>query len=85
MDKILSARLDEAVVNELHRVTRRLGMTKKRFLEEAIQSKVRQVADNATPDVWEETRGAWRRHEEIQTTIRAGRRKFNAAFKRRHR
>ncbi len=37
MEKIFSARLDEAVLDELDRVTRRLAITKKQFLEEAIR------------------------------------------------
>jgi len=36
VDKIFSARLDEMAIDELNRCTRRLGLSKKQFLEEAI-------------------------------------------------
>lgn len=85
MDKILSARLDETVVDELNRVTKRRGITKKQFLEEAIREHAgRGEAGDAT-DVWAETCGAWQRRESPRTTIRKARRAFNAATTRHHR
>lgn len=37
MDKVFSARLDERAIQEMTRVAKRLGMTKKEFLESAIR------------------------------------------------
>ena len=85
MEKIFSARLDEAVLDELNRVTRRLRMTKKQFLEEAIRLRAHQLGGEADADVWTETSGAWQRAEAPETTIRKARRAFQRSFGRHHR
>jgi hypothetical protein len=85
MDKVLSARLDETVVDELTRVTKRRGITKKRFLEEAIRKHAARSAGEDAEDVWTETCGAWSRREPVRTTIRRARRATNAAMTRHHR
>jgi hypothetical protein len=85
MEKIFSARLDEAILDELDRVTRRLGVTKKQFLEEAIRLRAQQVSSDTEKDVWAETSGAWKRAEEPQATIRKARRAFRRSFDRHHR
>jgi len=43
MDKVFSARLDEAVVDKMNRLARRLRITKRQFLEEPIRSRAQQV------------------------------------------
>ena len=45
MDKIISARLDESAIDEMERVVRRLGSTKKRFIEEATHLRARAGRD----------------------------------------
>jgi hypothetical protein len=82
MDKVFSTRLDEAVLDELNRVTRRLGVTKRRFLEEAIRLRAQQSAGTGDTDVWSETLGAWRRRERASTTIQRARRRFRQSFRR---
>jgi hypothetical protein len=76
--------LDEAVLDEMERVTRRLKMTKRRFLEEAIHLRAQQQ-DALGADVWSETLGAWKRKEQPETTIRRARGAFRRSFARRHR
>ncbi len=85
MDKILSARLDEAALDEMERVTRRWKMTKRRFLEEAIYLRAGQLSEGRDGDVWSETLGAWRRRERPETTIRRARQEFRRGFERLHR
>ena len=70
MQKIFSTRLDEATLNEMERVTRKLGMSKRQFLEEAIQLRVERLSRDEQGDVWGETLGAWQRRESGATTIR---------------
>ena len=84
MQKIFSTRLDEATLDELERVTRRLGISKRRFLEEAIQQRVRHFVSEQHADVWADTLGAWRRKEPAGTTIRRARRAFQRGFARHH-
>jgi hypothetical protein len=85
VEKIFSARLDEAVLDELDRVTRRLAITKKQFLEEAIRMRAQQLSNQEGMDIWTETLGAWVRREKPETTIRRTREKFRQSFERRHR
>ncbi len=84
MQKIFSARLDEAALDEMDRVTRRLRISKRQFLEEAIQLRARALTVDDRDDVWSETLGAWRRSEQPETTIRRARQAFCRAFDRRH-
>ena len=44
MQKIFSTRLDEATLDDLERATRQLGMSKRQFIEEAIQLRVERVS-----------------------------------------
>ena len=85
MDKVLSARLDETVVDELSRVTKRRGITKKQFLEEAIRAHAGRSEAGAASDVWAETCGMWKRREAPRTTIRRARNALNATITRHHR
>lgn len=84
MQKIFSARLDEAALDELDRVTRKLRISKRQFLEDAIHERARALAGDAADDVWADTLGAWRRDEAPETTIRRARRAFRRTFVRRH-
>jgi len=85
MQKVFSTRLDESVLDEMERVTRRLRITKRRFLEEAIHRQALQLSGQEGSDVWTETLGAWRRREKPETTIRRAREAFSAGFERQHR
>ena len=82
MDKIFSTRLDESVVVELERVTRRHGMTKKKFLEDAIQSHARDLSGKEGLDIWSETFGAWSRKGTTVQTVDRARRTFRKNFSR---
>lgn len=84
MQKIFSARLDEAVLDELDRVTRKLRISKRQFLEDAIHQHAEALAGDAQGDVWSETAGAWRRSESPVTTIRRARQAFRRSFGRHH-
>ena len=81
MDKVLSARLDQTVVDELARLSRQLGISKKQLLEEAIRLRAKRTA-TSTNDVWSETCGLWRRHEAPPKTVRRVRRVFETAMQR---
>ncbi len=85
MEKIFSARLDEAALDEMERVTRRLKMTKRKFLEQAIYLCARQLGQSDSEDIWSETLGAWKRNEKPETTVRKARGEFRRNFARRHR
>ncbi len=85
MDKVFSARVDEAVLDELNRVAGKLGITKRQFLEEAIRLRAQQFSRREDADIWAETSGAWRRRRESTTEIiRTARRRFQRSFERHH-
>jgi hypothetical protein len=84
MQKIFSARLDEAALDEMDRVTRKLRMSKRQFLEEAIHLRARGLSAAHGDDIWSETLGVWRREEKPESTIRRARQAFRRTFERRH-
>ena len=84
MQKIFSTRLEEATLHELERATRQLGMSKRQFLEEAIQLRAKAAQRHPSEDVWSETLGAWRRSEPPEATVRRARRAFERSVGRHH-
>lgn len=85
MEKVFSARVDEAVLDDLDRAVRKLGITKRQFLEEAIRLRVQELAHQEDMDIWAETLGAWRRREAAEAIVRKARRRFQRSFERHHR
>jgi len=57
MDKVLSARLDEKVITELDFAVKKLRMTKKQFLEEAIHLRAKEKRIEERLRIVEETEG----------------------------
>jgi Ribbon-helix-helix protein, copG family len=82
--KALSIRLDETTVDALDRATKRLGISKRQFLEEAIRQQASRMTADDTFDVWAETCGVWKRREPPRATIRKARRAFEASMLRHH-
>ncbi len=71
MSKVLSTRLDEDVIAELDRATRRLGITKKRFLEEAIRMRAEADPKAELLEALASSFGAWDRPDQTpEETIR---------------
>ncbi len=85
MDRVFSARLDEAAIEDMSRASKKLGITKKEFLESAIRLRVREVERAARTDLWQETCGAWARDETPDVTRSRSRRTLEASFRRHHR
>jgi hypothetical protein len=74
MTKVLSTRLDDDVIAELESATRRLGMTKKRFLEEAIRLRATSASPGDADTFFQalhDAYGAWQRDETAEETVRA--------------
>ena len=82
MDKVFSARLDEQIIVELERATRKTGMTKKRFLEDAIREHAREVNARGESDIFTETFGLWKRRENPATTVKKVRSVFRKSLER---
>jgi hypothetical protein len=69
MDKVLSTRLPEEVIDELEEAARRLGITKKQFIEEAIRLRARAASRERTHEIIARAAGAWKRKEPPERTI----------------
>jgi hypothetical protein len=84
MDKILSARVDEAVIHKIGALARQMGTTKKAVIEEAVRWYGEKV-QSGEADVFERTLGAWSRKESPQQTVAKARRAFRGSMGRHHR
>jgi predicted transcriptional regulator len=84
MDKILSARVDESVVNRIGSLARRLHTSKKKVIESAIRTYAAQVDKEQDFDVFEHTSGAWQKKESAGETVAKARKAFRESM-RRHR
>lgn len=82
MDRSLSIRLDGGVLDEMERVLKTRRISKRRFLEDAIRKCARQLGEDAQPDVWASTLGAWQRRETPEATARRARTAFRRGFDR---
>jgi hypothetical protein len=84
MDKVLSARVDEAVLARLNAEARRTGLSKKHILEEAITNYVRQAETRGGTSILRETSGAWNRREKPESTVEEARKAFRDSMNRLH-
>jgi hypothetical protein len=69
MDKVLSTRLPEEVIDELEEAAQRLGITKKQFIEEAIRLRAREASRERVHEIIARAAGAWKREERPEETI----------------
>ena len=82
MDKILSARVDEAVIQRIGALARQLGTTKKAIIESAVRSFAQRIEEEKGTDVLQQTFGAWDRKETPQTTVKKARKAFRDSMRR---
>jgi len=82
MDKILSARVDESVVNRIGSLARRLRTSKKKIIETAIEVYATQLDKAQDFDVFEHTCGAWHRKESVRKTVDNARKVFQRSMQR---
>jgi predicted transcriptional regulator len=83
MDKILSARVEESVVNRIGWLARRLHTSKKKVIESAIEAYASKVDKEQALDVFQETCGAWRRGESPAHLVETARKAFRNSMQRR--
>ncbi len=80
MDKVLSARIDEAVVRRIGDLARRLRTSKKDILERAVNLFAESVNKSHATDIFEQTSGAWQRSEGPEKTVTRVRRAFRESL-----
>lgn len=84
MDKILSARIDESVINQIGLLARELNTTKKTVIETAIKLYSEQSDLGKKIDVFENTFGAWHRSETPEETVNNASSTFRKSMERHH-
>ena len=84
MDKILSARIDEAVIRQIALLARELHTTKKAVIESAVRFYSEQTGLKKQVDVFESTCGIWNRAEPPEETVRQARSAFRNSMERHH-
>jgi hypothetical protein len=63
MDRVISARVDEEVVETIDALARELGVSKKQVIEEAVRAYAARMVEAGRADVLARTCGAWARSE----------------------
>ncbi len=84
MDKILSVRVDESVVQQIALLSTELNMTKKAIIESAIKQYSAKKSIEKEIDVFKKTCGVWKREETPHKNILEGRLAFNKSMRRHH-
>ena len=85
MDKIMSTRIDEAVIRHIGMLAKKLGTSKKAVLENAVRCYVEKIETEQGFDVLTDTFGSWQRDKsaaETLQTIKDNMRKSQERFKR---
>jgi len=78
MDRIISARIDEAVIERIGLLATQLKKSKKAVIEEAIRRYADTIEANQGVDILDQTLGAWQRRESEAQTVA----KIRNAFRR---
>lgn len=69
MDKIMSTRVDEAVIRHIGMLAKRLGTSKKEVLENAVRHYLEKIEAEQGFDVLSHTFGCWQRDESAGETV----------------
>jgi predicted transcriptional regulator len=70
MDKIMSTRMDEAVIRQITMLAQKMGISKKAILENAIRNYSEKIAEELDLDIFAQTLGCWQRDESADETVR---------------
>jgi uncharacterized membrane protein len=85
MDRVLSARIDEAWVHRLAELARKLKVTKKEILERALALFAAKIEAEKGGDPFQETCGAWNRPGTPDELVAQGREAFRRSMRRHER
>jgi predicted transcriptional regulator len=71
MDKIMSARMDKAVIRRIGMLAKKLGTSKKAILENAVRHYAEKIEAEQDFDVLTDTFGSWQRDDSAAETVQA--------------
>jgi hypothetical protein len=74
MDKIMSARVNEDVINKIGGIAKQLKISRKAVIENAIKNYSQQIDTDGELDIFTITCGSWKRNEPVNETIQKIRR-----------
>ncbi|MBI4309645.1 MAG: hypothetical protein HY591_04870 [Candidatus Omnitrophica bacterium] len=80
MDKILSARVDEGVLNKIALLAQALHTSKKKVIESAVQLYAQKIETVNQLDVFAQTSGAWKRRETASEIVQQVRNEFRKSM-----
>ena len=69
MDKIMSTRMDEAVIQRIALLAKKLGTSKKAIIENAVRNYAEKIEADQGIDVLTQTFGSWQRNESAAETV----------------
>jgi len=82
MDKILSARVDEATLRRIGILARRLHTSKKKIIESAVEMYTSKIEEEQNFDLLDQTFGAWHRKESAGQLVDESRKAFRRSMMR---
>ena len=82
MDRILSARIDDAVYRKIGALSAKMHVSKKSIIEQAVRQFERQTEQDSKTTVFDQTCGTRQREETAQETVDQIRVKFRDAMNR---
>ncbi|MBD3345525.1 MAG: hypothetical protein GF401_10725 [Chitinivibrionales bacterium] len=85
MDRIFSARIDDAVYRKINNLSSKMHTSKKKIIEKAVTLLGKHFEEDKHTDVFDETCGAWKRDEKIDKTMEKAKAAFNESMKRHQR
>ncbi len=84
MDRILSARVDDVIVNKISFLAQKLHLSKKKIIEGAVRMYAREMESTADMNVFTQTSGAWKRSETVEETVHHAKNSFRMSMERHH-
>lgn len=82
MDKIFSARVDEAILNKISFLAQRLHISKKKVIEGAISLYANSIDSAGEINVFDQTSGVWERPESAEQTVAHAKNAFKKSLRR---
>lgn len=82
MDKILSARVDEMILNKISFLAQKLHVSKKKVIEGAVQMYAQRMEAAGDLSVFEQTSGAWKRKVTVGQTVAHAKNAFRKSMER---
>lgn len=82
MDKIISARIDESIANQIGVMAKNQGTSKKSIIESAIRLYAKKIGSKENMNVFDTTCGSWQRNESPEESIEKSRKAFSQSMSR---